>query len=134
MGLVPGLVDPQLWTLCGGTGDSEITMDYLIRVPDSSSSVLLGMSCPEPVAGNGVRVRACINGKDVHLADFVPAPGGHSEAWMVPLGRFAGQIILLTIGTDGRGNDNCDAVWWTRPTLVADGNQRMTIVPAQIPR
>ena len=134
MGLVPGLVDPQVWTLCCGGGDSEITMDYLIRVPDSSSSMLIGMSCPEPVAGNGVRVRACINGQDVHLAEFVPTPGGHSEAWMIPIGRLAGQTILLTIGTDGRGDDNCDVVWWTRPTLVSDGNQRMTTIPAQIPR
>ena len=43
--------------------------------------------------------------------------------WRVPLGEFAGQPVLITLGTDSRKCTNADNFWWSRPILIRDAQQ-----------
>ncbi len=121
---VPGIREPQLSILFSGGSDSEILMDFLALVPDAATSVVVQVRSPEAKAGNGARVRVLLNGREAHGSDLLPQSGGHCETWRIPLGRYAGSPVLLTLACDGKGDDNCDEVWWTRPVAITDISQQ----------
>lgn len=128
---VPGITEPQLALMCEGGGESEITFDFLLRVPDATSAALLAIQSPSLRAGNGLRACIRLNGLEVHGTEIVPNSGERNETWRIPLGSFAGRPLLITLVTDGKADDNCDEVWWSRPILVNDRSQSMETLPVK---
>lgn len=129
MAAIPGVAEPQVALMCGGGGDSEITFDFLLRVPDAASAALFSLQSPSLRAGNGLRASVRVNGREVHGTDLAPNSSERSESWRIPLGAFAGRPVLITLVTDGKADDNCDEMWWSRPILVRDQAQAMVAVP-----
>jgi len=125
-------------------GDAETTLDYLVRVPDDTSALSVCLRNAGDKYGNGVIARLLINGRPVHTYDFGPVKNPDWEEgmdtfakniwdtsvhrWRVPVGHLAGQPILVSIATDGKGSDNADNLWWTRPVFVADPDQQASFV------
>ncbi len=125
-------------------GDAETTLDYLVRVPDATSALNVYLCNAVDRYGNGQIGRLYINGRPVHEYSAGPWPNPDWEEgmdkyakniwdndvhrWRIPVGHLAGQPILVSIATDGKGSNNADNLWWTRPTFVADPDQQASFV------
>jgi len=137
---VDGLPDPVLLMSNEGGGDAEVVRDYLFRVPTKFASAIVVTRTTQRRFGNGAIVRACINGREVLQADFasgggsLPADGMTSQAelWSIPLGSHAGQMVLLSLCTNGKSDDNSDQIWISLPNLADDSTQRLVRRPADL--
>jgi hypothetical protein len=137
---VDGFRDPVLLVSNEGGGDSEVARDYLFRVPSADSSAMVVVRTTQRRFGNGAIVRACVNGREVQRVDF-PSGGGtpptdgkvsDAEQWIIPLGTHVGQMVLLTLYTDGKADDNSDQIWVSLPTLIDDSGQVIVRRPANV--
>lgn len=137
---VPGEPKPPLFRYLNGGGDAEPTMDYLFRVPSADCAVVVYLRNTQKKYGNAEIARIYLNGRPVHERDLGPVrnpdwqegmdPALKSlwdtdlHAWRVPLGHLAGRPVLFTIATDDKADNNADELWWSRPKLVADPDQK----------
>ncbi|MEX2579808.1 MAG: DUF6259 domain-containing protein [Verrucomicrobiales bacterium] len=141
----------------GGTGEAglenfrrtsgleEVTLDYLIRVPDEPTSLVFYLKTDQNVHGNGVIARLYLNGRMVRAYDFGAIanpewkagmdvgerdlwPEQNVHRWRIPLGDLAGEPALVTIGTDYKNSTNADSFWWSKPILTKDRNQSEAFV------
>ena len=124
--------------------ECEVAMDYLVQVPDRETSVAVYVYNNQTRYGNGGIARLYVNGREVRALDLGPKPNpewqqGMDPAkkvvwdtdfhlWRVPLGHLAGGPVAITIATDAKGENNADQVWWTRPWLVKDPEQKPSFV------
>ncbi len=127
------------------SGLEQVAFDYLIGVPDASTSLKLYLNNAHNQYGNGVIASISLNGRLVRGYDFGPIsnpngePGTSPEQrsrwpdqnvhlWQIPLGEFAGQPVLISLGTDPKGSTNADNFWWSRPILVTDDAQETRFI------
>lgn len=127
------------------SGLGNVAFDYLVRVPDTSTSLMLYLKNAQHRYGNGVNASVSLNGRPLRSYDFGPTtnpewkPGMPPEQrdrwanpnvhqWQIPLGEFAGQPVLITLETDSKGSSNADNFWWSRPILVSDSAQQTSFV------
>jgi len=137
---VDGFRDPVLLVSNEGGGDSEVARDYLFRVPAAISSAVVIVRTTQRFFGNGAIVRACVNGREVQRVDLLsnggkpPADGKDSDAekWVIPLGSYANQMVLLTVCTNGKEDDNSDQIWISPPILIDDPGQVSSRRPATV--
>lgn len=120
--------------------ECEVTLDYLALVPDKQTSLQVYAKNNQVKYGNGGIARLYINGRVARAYDLGPRPNPDWKqgmdpydknvwdtdvhGWRVPLGHLAGQPVAITIATDAKGSNNADEVWWTRPWLVQDPEQK----------
>lgn len=117
----------------GPTGDSEISFERLIRVPNATTSLSFTYRNSQRAHGNGAVVRISVNGRVMHARDLGPAAGvSNSSAWntdahtvRVPLGAHAGNPVVIAVSVWGKGDDNADETWITEPVLVNDPAQQV---------
>jgi hypothetical protein len=134
---------PEFMFLNGGS-ECEIALDYLVVVPEASSALRVYVRNNQTKYGNGGIARLYLNGREVHAADLGPVPNPDFKPgmdpysrnlwntdlhrWQVPVGRLAGQPLLVTIASDAKGDNNADQLWWTRPRFVTDPDQQARFV------
>ena len=141
---VPGETGPVPFRLVNWGSECEVALDWVVLVPDAQTSLRLFVKNSQTKYGNGGIARVYLNGRLVHERDLGPTPNPDWEegddryarnlwdtanhAWTLPLGRFAGQPVAVTIATDAKGENNADMVWWSRPRFIADAAQQATFV------
>jgi hypothetical protein len=85
-----------------------------------------------------------VNGREVHALDLGPKPNPDWKEgmdpyarglwdtdihlWRVPVGHLAGQPVAVTVASDAKGENNADQLWWTRPWLTRDPEQKPLFV------
>ncbi len=137
---VPGEAQPVPFMLLDYGSDCEVTLDWVVRVPDATGALLVYVKNTQTRYGNGAIARVYVNGRVVHALDLGPRPNPgwkagddpatrtvwdtDNHAWTIPLGHFAGRAAAITIATDAKGENNADSIWWSRPRLVSDAAQQ----------
>ncbi|MCK5804303.1 MAG: hypothetical protein KAI66_15805 [Lentisphaeria bacterium] len=141
---VPGESKNVPFTFLNNGGDAEIALDYLVKVPDKDATLRIYVQNRQKKYGNGAIARVYINGRARHEFDLGPhknpdwkkgMPKNQKNlwdtsfhAWSLPLGTRSGQIVLVTIATDGKASNNADSIWWSRPKFIADPKQKEAFV------
>lgn len=142
---VAGSGEPGNEIFHGTSGLEQVTFDYLIGVPDASTSLKLYLNNAQNQYGNGVIASISLNGRLVRGYDFGPIsnpdeepgtppeqrsrwPDQNVHLWQIPLGEFAGQPVLISLGTDPKGSNNADNFWLSRPILVTDDAQETRFI------
>ena len=141
---VPGDKSGREFMLVDYGSECEVARDYLAQVPDRETSVAVYVYNKQTRYGNGGVARLYVNGREVRALDLGPRPNpewqqGMDPAkkvvwdtdfhlWRMPLGHLAGGPAAITIATDAKGENNADQVWWTRPWLVKDPEQKPSFV------
>lgn len=141
---VPDLKPDPVFLFLNGGAECEVALDYLVRVPDKNSALVVYVRNNQTRYGNGGIARLYLNGREVRAATLGPVPNpdwqeGMDAAlksiwdtdihgWTVPVGHLAGQTIAITIASDARGENNADQLWWTRPMLISDAEQQARFV------
>ena len=97
----------------------------------------------EPLAPDSA-LRVYLNGRLAHSLDLGPKPNPNwkdgddpysrnvwdtaMRAWTIPVGRWVGQPLAVTIATDAKGENNADMVWWARPKFITVPTQEAAFV------
>ncbi|NLC56200.1 MAG: hypothetical protein GX774_05120 [Armatimonadetes bacterium] len=137
---VPGEAQPVPFLFLNYGSECEVAVDYLVRVPSPDAALRVYVQNRETRYGNGGIVRLYLNGRVAHALDLGPQPNPDWKegddpatrnrwdtdihAWTVPLGKLAGQPLLVTLATDAKGDNNADHIWWARPKFIADPAQQ----------
>lgn len=137
---VPGIEPAPTFLFLNGGSECEIALDYLVRVPNERSSLLVHVRNNQTRWGNGGIARLYVNGREVRAADLGPQPNPDWEegmdaalrqvwdtdirAWQVPVGHLAGRPLAVTIASDAKGQNNADQLWWVRPRFIEDPDQQ----------
>lgn len=103
----------------GGAG-SEYSIDGYLTLPDDPRLALHFFSGQSGQIGDGVHVVVRVNGREV-FRQFRETGGPWIEM-SAPLGEYAGQTVLLSLGLDAGPagfNLSCDSTWWGDVMLVA---------------
>ncbi len=132
---VPGEDEPVLFRYLAIGSDAEVTMDFLVRVPDAQSTLELCVRNTQERYGDGATVRLYLNGRMVHELDLRPRREGDDTVWdtafhrwRVPVGAMAGQPLLVSIATDNNGSNNADSIWWSMPRFITDADRQESFV------
>ena len=115
------------------------TLDWLVQAPAADSALRVYVQNSQTKYGNGAIARLYLNGRMVHALDLSPTPNPNWKegddpytrnlwdtafyAWTIPVGKFAGQPLAVTIATDAKGDNNADMIWWSRPKFISDPAQ-----------
>ena len=118
--------------------------DYVALVPDKETALEVYVRNNQVKYGNGGIARLYVNGREVHALDLGPKPNPDWKKgmdyyakglwdtdihrWRVPLGHWVGLPVAVTIASDAKGENNADQLWWTRPKLVKDTEQKAAFV------
>jgi hypothetical protein len=122
--------------------NAEIVLNYLVIVPTADVSLEV-YTTEQARVGNGTKGILYINGDVVYVDDQTPMkkpkwfqgmpleeqylrPKRHVIRWRIPLGKFKGKPILLTMATDSKGDNNSDYRLWSRPKAIKDKSQEAT--------
>ena len=140
---IPGAAK-QVFMFLNSGSECEVALDYLALVPDAQTAVQVYVRNNQVKYGNGGIARLYVNGREAHAVDLEPRPNPDWQqgmdpyaksvwdtsihGWRVPLGHLAGQPVAITIATDAKGSNNADQIWWTRPWLVPDAEQKASFV------
>lgn len=145
--VIPHRVDPQIpgetrrqFLFLNSGSDCEVALDYLAVVPGKDTALRVAVRNNQTKYGNGGIARVYVNGREVHALDLGPKPNPDWQEgmdayaknlwdtdihlWQVPLGHLAGQPVAITIASDAKSSNNADSLWWTRPWLVSDAEQK----------
>ncbi len=138
---VPEYRDDPVFFFLNGGGDCEVTLDYLVTVPEKTSSIEILFRNTQTKYGNGTIARVYLNGQQVHaetlssFANPIWREGMDQSTKMtfdtdfyrltIPVGHLAGRPIAVTLATDPVGDNNSDELWWARPTFVRDTSQQL---------
>ena len=145
--LASGLEDgsgEELPKLKRGLGDQTLyhvsyynakSIDCMLPVKDTVDAVEILFQNTQNQYGNGSVLSLLINGREVYSFDCKPAaPKGQQAVFdtklrrlRVPLGKFAGQSVLVTLRVDNKNENNADMQWSTLPRLVQDQAQKQTV-------
>ncbi|NUQ00323.1 MAG: hypothetical protein HUU35_10775, partial [Armatimonadetes bacterium] len=141
---VAGITPAPGFLFVNGGADGEVTLDWLVRVPNAQAALLVAVRNNQIRYGNGGIARLYLNGREVRAADLGPRPNpawreGMEAAlkttwetaihlWRVPVGHLAGRPLAVTIASDAKGSNNADQLWWTRPRFVEDPAQQAQFV------
>ncbi len=136
---IPGEEKSVPFTFVNSGNDAEVVVDYPVQVPDKSSSLRIYQKNRSSKYGNGSIGRLYINGQLVRGYDFGPVPNpdwqegmpdsekslwdNEFHSWTVPVGKHAGETIVVSIATDAKASNNADNHWWSRPKFVSDPGQ-----------
>ena len=110
---------PHVFPPLGGPG-SEHCIDGFVRLPDDPNLALRFFAGQTGKIGDGVHFVVRVNGREVFRHFRKTGPGW--EELTAPLGEFAGQAVVLTLGLDAGPsgfNTSCDDSWWGDAALVA---------------
>ena len=140
---LPGYRDDPVFFFLNGGGDCEVTLDYLIVVPEKASSIEVLFRNTQKRYGNGTVARVYLNGQQVYsetlssYANPIWNEGMDQSMKMtfdtdfyrvtIPIGFLAGSAIAVTLATDPIGDNNSDELWWARPTFVRDTTQQLRV-------
>ena len=109
-------------------------LDWLIKAPEENSELLFHLQNAANSHGNGTVVRLLVNGVTVNELDCRPeattqVPWALSGAfdtdlheWRVPLERYCGENVLITVEVDPKGDSNGDEQYISIPRLVRAGD------------
>ncbi|NUQ66405.1 MAG: hypothetical protein HUU20_28410, partial [Pirellulales bacterium] len=127
---IPGVKQPPTALFLNGGSECELALDYATTVPEQAALEVYVRN-RQFRYGNGAVARLYLNGRVVRELDFGPRDGVWDtdvHLWHIPLGRFAGQPLAVTIASDAKTENNADSLWWTAPALVADPEQKERFV------
>jgi hypothetical protein len=121
------------------------TIDFLRKVNDPKSALEFYLQfCPfQGKDGNGSIVSLFINGEKLKSFDSVsgrnraykrrtPAPipryvsDYNMHKWIVPIGKYSGKTILISLRIDNKGNNYRDRMRVTLPKIIHDPEQKFT--------
>ena len=104
----------------GGEG-SEYAISALVTLPDDPNLALHFFGGQSGKIGDGVHFVVRVNGREVwrHFRETGP----FWEELSTPLGKYAGQTVVLTLGLDAGPAGfhlSCDDTWWGDTELVGE--------------
>jgi len=112
-------------------GDSEVTLDFLIKIPESKSSLLVYFyNTTNSKSGDGTINKLYINGHLVCSFDCAKPQKNNAKAfdwdtaihkWEIPLDKFRGNELLISLSTDAKTSNNADSLYWSTPKIITDG-------------
>ena len=107
--------------------------DFVVEVPTKDSALefyLRNLQDKYPFHGfDGSIVKVLINGVEVKSYDCLPSPKENPipdtnlRRWLIPLGQYVGETVLVSIETDFKENPVQDRQFVGVPTLVKDLSQ-----------
>lgn len=137
---LPDEASPRRFTFVNGGDGCTLTVNYLVQVPTSNSSIEVDLRNTQTKFGDGTIARLLVNGMEVISEQMGPATDPSADAttheegappwdttvhrWNVPVGRWAGQSIAVTLVTDPRKTSNADELWWGVPRFRFDPEQQ----------
>ena len=138
-----GYIEQPVFFFLNGGSDSEVTLDYLVVVPDKTSSIEILFRNTQEKLGNGTVARVYIDGQLVYEKTLTKNQNTNWQEGMdssnkfsldtdcykvkIPVGHLAGRPIAVTLATDSMGDNNCDELWWSRPFFIREGNQKQSV-------
>lgn len=102
-------------------GEMLHVLDYLVRVPKKVSALRVAAQQAQTQYGNGSAARIEING--VELVNYKLPRDASFHEWIVPLGQYAGNAVVISLIMDPLGEANADLHRWVRPKIVDDAAQ-----------
>jgi len=112
-------------------GGRESAANFLFTVPNGKAALRLLALNKSSKHGDASVIKVYLNGRLVHSYDF-GSPNLEKQEhdqrlhqWTIPLGRQAGQTVLVTVACDGKASGNSDLQWLSIPELVADSAQKI---------
>ena len=120
----------------GASGSKLLNM--LVKVPGKDSSIELSMINLQKRYGDGCRVDLLINGDVVKSFDCAKWNGKGSKkennyifdnrmkTWKIPVGKYAGQHIFVTVKVDYKNGNNADQQFVSQPLMIRDKSQKFS--------
>lgn len=109
-------------------GDAEVTMDFLVRVPEGAQALEVYVRNTQDRYGDGATVRLYLNGRMAHELNLAPRKVDDQAVWdtdfhrwRVPVADLAGRPLLVSLATDNNGSNNADNIWWSMPRFIGEG-------------
>lgn len=121
LSLPGGTTEPAC--LLNPPGEMLHVLDYLVRVPKKTSALRVVAQQAQTKYGNGSAARIEVNGVEV-LNYALPRDASFHE-WLVPLGQYANNAVVLSLITDPLNEANADLHRWTRPKIVDAAEQSL---------
>ena len=107
---------PVALTVCPSAG-VELTMDYPVTVPSISSVLrVFGMHVSTPY-GDGMTAKLLVNGRAIVVKQMGPHDSQWHQ-WDIPLGKYSGEQVLITVTANPNKDTNSDNLRITRPRIV----------------
>lgn len=138
---IPGTETREKFILLRGAQDRERTVDFILKVPDTKSAIkLFTKNNNSSKNGNGSIAKVYINGELVNSFDCAKEnpewkrgmPKSEKMLWdtdfhelTIPVGKFAGQIILFSLAANAKMVNNSDQQLFSIPCLVKDEAQEV---------
>lgn len=107
---------PGVLAVCPSPG-VELTMDYPVRVPSNSSVLRVFGVHLSTQYGDGMTAKLLLNGRPIFVNQMGPKDNRWRQ-WDIPLGRYAGQPVLITLAANPNKDTNSDNLRLTRPKII----------------
>lgn len=120
-----------------GSAGSKL-LNMLVKVPGKDSAIELSMINLQKRYGDGCSVTLLVNGNAVQSFDCAKWNGKGSKkennyifdnrmrTWKVPVGKYAGQHIFVTVKVDYKNGSNADQQFVSKPVLIKDSAQKFS--------
>ena len=115
----------------------KMTVNMLMKVPAADSAVELSLINLQKVYGDGSIVELFLNGKLIKSFDCARWSGkgrrdenhnifdNRMRTWQVPVGKYAGKFIFVTVAVDFKNGSNADQQFVTMPRFVRQPAQKL---------
>jgi len=133
---------PMRFQFAGYGNDSHTLYEALVLVPGTATSLAVRFRNSQSKFGDGSTVGVAVNGRVVRSLDVAPRTGSgdslawdtNLHSWRIPLGKYSGLPIVVSVFVANNGSDNADEIWINEPVLITDPDQDPTGTSAPIAR
>ena len=109
-------------------GYNSVLLDAVFDVKNADDAVEILIRNVQEKYGNGTILSLHLNGLEVAKFDCHPKKVFDTKlrAWRVPLGKFKGSRVLVTVRSDNKSSSNADMQFASLPVLVKDSAQKFS--------
>jgi len=133
---------PMRFQFAGNGNDSHTLYEALVLVPGTATSLAVRFRNSQSKFGDGSTVGVAVNGRVVRSLDVAPHTGSgdslawntNLHSWRIPLGKYSGLPIVVSVFVANNGSDNADEIWINEPVLITDPDQNPTATSTPIAR
>ena len=114
-------------TLYHLAGYRSLLLDAVFEVKNDDDAVEILFRNMQKKFGNGTIVSLCVNGLAIAKFDCCPNKQQFDtglHVWRVPLGKFKGQRVLVSVRSDNKDQNDGDQMFVSLPELVKDPAQK----------
>ena len=109
------------------SGPRSATLDAVFEIGNEDDAVEILFRNMQKKYGNGMIVSLCLNGLEIAKFDCCREKQQFDtglHAWRVPLGKFKGQHVLVSVRSDNKDQNDGDLMFVSLPKLVKDPAQK----------